>query len=256
MKFIVCIKRVPEVSEVEVKIDPNKKKIVTSNLSFDINEPDSYALEEAVLLKEKVGGDVTVISVDTKEVEDTLRMALAKGGDNAIRIQPPEEELNAESIARIIASVAKELEFDLLFTGCIAVDTGEAQIGPMVAELCDVPHTTLVTGLELNDNKIVAKRELEGGILEELEITLPAVISIQTGINEPRYASLLAIRRAAVKPIEIKEIKELNLTPSLERVKLKKLSYPQPKKRAQIIEGTPEEISEEVINIIKTKGLV
>jgi electron transfer flavoprotein beta subunit len=247
---------VPEVSEVELKLKPNETEILTSNLSFDINEPDSYALEEAVLLKEKVGGEVTVISVDTKEVEDTLRMALAKGGDKAVRIHPPEEELNPETIARIIASVVKEVGFDLLFTGCIAVDTGEAQIGPMVAELCGVPHATLVTGLNLTGNKIVTKRELEGGILEELELLLPAVISIQTGINEPRYASLLAIRRAAVKPIEVKEVKNLNLIPSLERVKLTKLVYPQPKKRAQIIEGTPEEVSEEVINIIKTKGLL
>lgn len=257
MDILVCIKRVPQTAEAEVKIDSSKKDIIKDRLTFDMNESDTYALEEAILLKEKYGGTLTVVSLGPVETEDTLRIALAKGADHAIRIKAEDfGELDGYKTAQILKEMVKDVKFDLIFTGCMATDDAYSQVGVTLAELIGIPHATMVTKIEVIDNKAHVRRELEGGLLEHLEILLPALCTIQTGINEPRYASLIAIRRAAKK--EIKTIgkediasEDISLNSTLEE-----LFTPPVGKRAEILTGSMDEISTKLSGILKEKGLI
>lgn len=259
MDIIVCIKRVPETAESEIKVDASGKDIIKERLTFDINESDNYGLEEAILLKEKFGGSVTLVSVGPPEVEDILRMGLAKGADTAIRVTDEKfKELDAFATAKLLQSVVKVAcsKFDIIFTGCMANDDGCSQVGPTLAELLGIPHATLVTNIEIKESIAKVQRELEGGLLEVLEIKLPALFTIQTGINEPRYASLIAIRRAAAKEIKVIDAKMLGIDELATKTRIDSLFPPPIGKRAQIIEGTPDEVATKVTGIFKEKGLV
>lgn len=256
MNTIVCIKRVPQTAEADVKIAETKKDIIKDRLAFDMNESDSYALEEAILLKEKYGGSVTVISLGYPDTEDTLRIGLAKGGDSAIRIKAEEMgEIDGYKTAKILGNVIKGLNYDLILTGCMATDDGYSMVGQTLAESLGIPHATLVTKLEVSDKKLQVFRELEGGLLEHLELSLPALVTIQTGINTPRFASLIAIRRAASK--EIKIIGKNELPSDIDtNTALEELFLPPVGKRAEILTGSPDEVSTKIAGIIKEKGLL
>ncbi|MEO0124351.1 MAG: electron transfer flavoprotein subunit beta/FixA family protein [candidate division WOR-3 bacterium] len=256
MNIIVCIKRVPQTAEADVKIDSSGKDIIKERLAFDMNESDSYALEEAILLKEKYGGSVTVISFGYPDTEDTLRIALAKGGDSAIRIKAEEMgETDGYKTAKVLSSVIKGLNYDLVLTGCMATDDGYSMVGQTLAELLGIPHATLVTKLEVSDKKLQVHRELEGGLLEHLELSLPALVTIQTGINTPRFASLIAIRRAASK--EIKTIGKSELPSDIDTHSiLEELFLPPVGKRAEILTGSADEVATKIAGIIKEKGLL
>ncbi|MEO0156574.1 MAG: electron transfer flavoprotein subunit beta/FixA family protein [candidate division WOR-3 bacterium] len=256
MNIIVCIKRVPQTAEADVKIDPSGKDIIKDRLAFDMNESDSYALEEAILLKEKYGGSVTVISLGYPDTEDTLRIALAKGGDSAIRIKAEEMgETDGYKTAKVLSSVIKGLNYDLVLTGCMAADDGYSMVGQVLAENLGIPHATLVTKLEVSDKKLQVYRELEGGLLEHLELSLPALVTIQTGINTPRFASLIAIRRAAGK--EIKTIGKSELPSDFDtNTTLEELYLPPVGKRAEILTGSADEVATKIAGIIKEKGLL
>lgn len=257
MDLVVCIKRVPETAESEIKVDTSGKDIIKSHLTFDINESDNYAIEEAILLKEKLGGTVTVVSVGLSDCEENLRMALARGADTAIRVDTAQfGELDNFKVAGILKSVLKRLHFDIIFTGCMAKDDGCSQVGPMVAELLGIPHATLVTEIKINDGKSIVKRELEGGLFEVLELNLPALFTIQTGINEPRYASLIAIRRAAVKEIKVFSRAELEVEEIVSRTSIDSLFHPPVGKRAEIIYGSPDEVTTKLATIFKEKGII
>lgn len=256
MNIIVCIKRVPQTAEAEVKVDATGKDIIKDRLTFDMNESDSYALEEAILLKEKFGGTITAISLGPVEAEDTLRIALAKGADNAIRIKAEDfGELDGYKSAVLLKAVIKDLQYDVIFTGCVASDDGYSQVGPILAELLGIPHATLATKLEITEIKAHIHRELEGGLLEHLELALPLLVTIQTGINVPRYASLIAIRRAANK-----EIKSIGKTEIVEEIivnaEIQELFTPPVGKRAEILTGNMDEIATKVAGVIKEKGLL
>ena len=256
MELIVCIKRVPQTAEAEVKIDDSGKDIVKDRLTFDMNEADSYALEEAILLKEKFGGTITVVSLGLAEAEDTLRIALAKGADNAIRIKAEEfGELDGCKTALILKEAIKDIKFDVIFTGCMATDDSYYQVGPVLAETLEVSHATLVSKIEVADKTAHVNRELEGGLIEHLEMSLPAVFAVQTGINEPRYASLIAIRRAAGKEIKALGKDDIAVDPKLNST-LEELFIPPVGKRAEILTGTTDEVSLRTAEIIKEKGLI
>lgn len=200
MELVVCIKRVPETAEADIKIDASGRDIVRDGLAYTINEADNYALEEALLIKEREGGTVTVITMGPRESEDTLRMGLAKGSDAAIRLDDPAfAESDGVATARILAAAIKDLPHDLVLTGCMASDDWYSMVGPALAEFLGVPHATMVVKTELSEGKTRVSRELEGGLQEMLDIELPAVLTIQTGINEPRYASIMGIARASKK---------------------------------------------------------
>ncbi len=257
MDIIVCIKRVPETAEVEIKVDSSGKDIVKERLTFDINESDNYALEEAILQKEKSGGTVTIVSLGPPDCEDTLRMGLAKGADQAIRITDEKfGELDGFATTEILKSAIKDLKFDLILTGCLATDDGYSQVGPTLAELLDIPHAVLVTKIDVEDGKARVQRELEGGLLEALDIKLPALFAIQTGINEPRYASLIAIRRAAAKEIKVLNAQDMGTEKPTLRTRIDRLFPPPVGKRAEILEGSADETSAKLAQICKGKGII
>ena len=257
MDIIVCIKRVPQTSEAEVKIDSTGKDIVKDRLTFDTNESDTYALEQAVLMKEKFGGEITVISLGDEDAEDTLRIALAKGADKAIRIKAEDfDELDAFQTSQILKTVIKGLKYDIIFAGCIATDGAYSQIGVTVAELLEIPHAALVIDFDVNENRADVQRELEGGLIEHLDIALPALFTIQTGINEPRYASLIAIRRAAKKEIQIIGKDELQQAEFISNSVLEELYVPPISKQVEILAGSTAESAGKLAGIFKEKGLL
>jgi electron transfer flavoprotein beta subunit len=257
LDFIVCIKRVPQTAEAEVKVDSTGKDIVKDRLSFDMNESDAYALEEAVLLKEKFGGAITVISLGYPDTEDTLRIALAKGGDNAIRIKAEDfEKLDGYKTSQILKTVIENVNHDIIFTGCMATDDGYSLVGPTLAELLGIPHATLVIDFDLDNTKAHVHRELEGGLIEHLEMSLPALFTVQTGINEPRYASLIAIRRAAKKEIKLIGRADIETDEFVNNTHIQELYTPPVTKQVELISGSPGESSAKLAEIIKEKGLI
>ncbi len=253
MNIVVCVKRVPETAEATLKIAENKKEILDEGLAFGINEADNYALEEALLLKQEFDGKVIILSVGTAETDEVIRMGLAKGADWAVRVDVPDiKQLDPYAVANLLKQGLKEVEhYDLIFTGCIADDDGYSQVGIMLAEMLNIPHISFVVKTEMQENKGRLKREIEGGFLEDYEMKLPAVFTIQTGINEPRYASILGIKRAGAK--EIRVVKPAEITNNSE---IQELYIPPVEKAAEIIQGSPDEVSTKVAEILKGRGLV
>lgn len=262
MDIIVCIKRVPDTAELSVVIDESGKKIKEDKLTFDINEADSYALEEAILLKEKTGGTVTVMSIGNQETDSVLRMGLAKGADKAIRIWDDTiHGSDAHGIALILAKAIQKNEYNLVLTGCMAQDDGYTQVGPAVAELLGIPHAAMVTRVEVKETMLNVHRELEGGLSESIEVQIPALLTIQTGINEPRYASMIGIRKAAKKPIEVLTLADLDISSEKvgetgSNVSIDSIYIPPVTKRAEILEGSPDEVSAKLVSVLKGKGVV
>lgn len=262
MDIIVCIKRVPETAEAALIINETNRGVKEENLTFDINESDNYALEEAVLLKEKLGGTVTLVTVGPQQSDEILRMGMAKGADTAIRLTDEKfAHSDGYAIANLLAKAIRDLKYDLILTGCMATDDGYTQVGTTLAELLGIPHATLVSDVEIEDSKVKVQRELEGGLYEALEIGLPALLTIQTGINEPRYASLLSIRKAASKEIKTLNLQSLSLKEedvgeSGSKTKIEVVNYPPVGKKAELLEGTLDEVSTKLAGIFKERGLL
>ncbi len=260
MNIVVCIKRVPETADADVVIDKSGKDIDKSGLVFDLNEWDSYAIEEAILLKEKLGGTVTVLSMGGEESNESLRKCLAMGADDAIRLTDPAfNESDGFVTAKILTEAIRKMPYDLILTGTQAEDDGYGQVGVVLAEILGIPHASLVNKLEVQDKKVKAHRELEGGLEEVFEIDLPAVLTIQTGINEPRYVSIMGIRKVAKKEIKSFGTADLKLKPeevglSGSNIKLEKIFLPPVGGGAEMLEGKPEEIALKVFDILKDKG--
>ena len=257
MNIIVCVKRVPQTADAEVRVDSTGKDIERERLTFDMNEADTYALEEAVLFKEKFSGTVTAVSVGQPDAQETLRIALAKGADEAIRVKAEDfDELDGFKTAQLLAAVIKDIPHDVVFAGCMATDDYYSQVGVALAQLLDVRHATLVTKIEGGEGKVQVYRELEGGLLEHLDMSLPAVVSVQTGISVPRYASLIAIRKAAKKEIKTIGQDEISKDDLQLNSRIEELFVPPVTKRAEMLEGGPEEVSGRLAEIIKEKGLI
>ena len=260
MDIIVFVKRVPDTSEADVVVAKDGRQIVEQGLVFDINECDRYAVEEAVQLKEKLGGTVTAITLGPEGSDDTLRRCLATGADKAIRLTDPAfAGTDAAGMARIFAKAIKDLKYDLVMTGAQASDDLQAQIGPALAEYLGLPHATLVNKLEVLDKKVKVHRELEGGLEEVVELQLPAVVTIQTGINEPRYVSIMGIRKASRLEIQKSGLAETGLSAGEvgeagSRVKIERLFVPPSTKATEILTGTLEETTTKLAGIIKEKG--
>jgi len=262
MDVIVCVKHVPETAEAEIVIDESGKRIRTEDLVFAINEWDDYALEEAVLLKERLGGSVTVVTVGSEEADDTLRKCLARGADRAIRLTDKAfEGSDAYAIAKILHKAIKDLSFDLILTGAQAGDDGYAQVGVVLAELLGVPHATMVKKIELKEGFVRVNRELEGGLEEVVEVKLPAVFAIQTGINEPRYVSIMGIRKAREKEIKVLGLRDLGLREEDvgepgSWITVEKMFIPPVEKEAEILTGGLDEVAAKVVETLRARGLV
>jgi len=262
LDVVVCVKHVPETAEAELKIDSSGKSIEKTGLVFDINEWDDYALEEAVRIKEKQGGTVTAITIGSQDSESTLRKCLARGADKAIRLTDPKfEGSDAYATAKILHSTIKTLHYDLILCGLQSGDDGNAAVGPILAELLGIPHATMVKKLELATGTAKVNRELEGGLEEQLEIRLPALLAVSTGINEPRYVSIMGIRKAMQKEITVKTLADTGLTENDvgtagSWTTIDKLYVPPVEKQAEPIKGTPDEIATKITEIIKSRGLI
>ena len=260
MDILVCVKRVPDTSEAEVVIAKDERRIEEGGLVFDINEWDKYAVEEAVLLKEKLGGSVIAVVMGAEGIQITLRRCLATGVDNAIRLTDKAfEGSDATTVARILYQAIKDLKFDLVLTGVQSSDDSYAQVGPVLAEFLEIPHATLVTHIEIMDGKARVHRELEEGLEEVVEVQLPALFTIQTGINEPRYVSIMGVRKASQKEIKVLDLKGLGLKEEEvgeagSKVKVEKLFIPPVTKESEILQGEPEEVAAKLAQILKDKG--
>ena len=262
MDVIVCVKHVPETAEAEIVIDESGKGIKMEDLVFDVNEWDDYALEEAVLLKERLGGSVTVVTVGPEDADNTLRKCLARGADRAMRLTDKAfEGSDAYAIAKILHKAIKDLPFDLILTGAQAGDDGYAQVGVVLAELLGIPHATMVKKIEPKEGFVRVNRELEGGLEEVVEVKLPAVLAIQTGINEPRYVSIMGIRRAREKELKVLGLGDLGLREeevgeSGSWITVEKMFIPPVEKEAEILTGGLDEIAARIVETLRARGLV
>jgi electron transfer flavoprotein beta subunit len=250
MKIIVSIKQVP-VRDSQLRVDANRRWIQENDLSFEINEPDAYALEEALQLKEKHGGEVIALCAGPARASQTIREALAKGADRAIHIEDENlQSLDALGTARLLAKALESEKPDLILTGLQSDDLGYGQTGVVLAELLGLPHGTLIMAVEKLDNAIKVKRELENGWFQNVELPLPAVLTIQSGINKLRYATLMGIKKAKTK--EIKSVKVSELGVSMATVaKIERIYLPQRSKQTQMLEGSVKEQAAKLVEKLR-----
>lgn len=260
MEILVCVKRVPDTSENEIQLNAAGNDIERDDLVYSINEWDNYAVEEALQIVERVGGTVTVVTVGSEEDEEVLRREMAMGAKCAALIS--DEAFNgfdARGVAVLLKTFITNGKYDLILTGVQAEDGG-AQVGGMLAALLDYPYASLVNSIEVLDSaKLKVSREIEGGNKEINEIGLPCVLSIQTGINEPRYVGMRGIRQVASVPIPTLGAKELQVDPAVigaanSRVKRSDYFVPVQTKQAQMLQGSNEELADKVIELVKAKG--
>ncbi|GBD94589.1 electron transfer flavoprotein subunit beta [bacterium BMS3Abin05] len=238
MKIVVCMKQVPD-TETKVRIGPDGKTIDPTDVNYVVNPYDEYAVEEALKIKEEKGdGEVTILTLGPDRAIKAIRTALAMGADKAIHLKTDDKYLDSYAVAAALAHELKDMEYDLILTGKQAVDDDAAQIGARLGALLDIPCATVVTKLTIEDSTFTANREVEGGV-EIVEGSLPAVITAQKGLNEPRYASLKGIMMAKRKPLEEKE-------PQLDEEKLEilKMEYPPERKGGRIVGKGPEAVPE------------
>ncbi len=260
MNIIVCIKQVPDVTEAEVKINKEGNDIIKEDLELVINEWDNYAVEEAVRIKERYGGKITIVTLGDEDAEDILRRALAMGADEAIRIDEEGfEESDARGIALGLYNTIKNLSFDLILTGVQSSDMGWGQVGVFLAEMLNIPYATLAMEIEIKDSNVAVKRELESNTFEKVKLPMPALITIQTGINEPRYVSIMGIRRVRKLKIEEKDIESLDIATSEvgksgSIIEIQRLIPPPEGKRAEILSGNMDEMCEKLAQIIRERG--
>src|SRR5271154_7208161 len=209
MKIIVAIKQVP-VRDSQLRVEASGKWIQEGDLSFEINEPDAYALEEALQLKEANGGEVIVVSAGPERVGQTIREALAKGADRAIHIESDDlASYDALGVARLLAAAVEDENADLVLTGLQSDDLGLGQTGVIMAELLGLPHASLILKIEKTETGIKVLRELEDGWFQHLELPLPAVLTIQSGNTKLRYATLMGIKKAKTKEVSVVSVTDL-----------------------------------------------
>jgi len=257
MDIIVCIKRVPMTQEVDLEIDDSGKDVKREALAYLINDWDNYCIEEAVTLQETLGGTVTAITIGDEEDEEILRRALAMGADKAIRIDPGEQALDGFVISKILANVIKNLDHDLVLTGVQADDDNCGMVGIMLGQELGLSHAAVVTGVKPEGDMATIRVELEGGMDEISKIQLPSLLTIQTGINEPRYVSIMGIRKARKKEMTVIPVADLGLSEDdlTPRTRIEAVFLPPETTGAEMIEGDPSSMAAELIKIIKEKGV-
>ena len=248
MKIIVCIKQVPA-KDAPLSIAGNWIK--ESDIGFEMNEPDSYALEEALRLKEKHGGEVIAISMGPERVKQTIKEALAKGADRGIHIADDQfAQLDPLSAARMLAQALRKENADLILTGLQSDDHGFGQTGVLIASLLDLPLATIIMQIEVQGKKMRLKRELEAGWFQHIECPLPAVLSIQSGINKVRYATLKGIMAAKKKEIACITRESLGVKSEATQ-KIEKIYVPTKTKKTEFLTGTPAEMATKLVEKLK-----
>jgi electron transfer flavoprotein beta subunit len=259
MEILVCVKRVPDTAENEFELNGAGNDLDRDDLVYSVNEWDNYAVEEAIQIVDKVGGNVTVITVGDSESEEVLRREMAMGANNGILLSDDAfEGSDGKGIATILKAEIEKGKYDLILTGAQA-DEGAGQVGGMLAAMLDLPYASLVNKIEVGEGKIKVGREIEGGNQEMNEISLPCVLSIQTGINEPRYVGIRGIRKVAGVEIPVKGASDLGISAdSIGKAgaKTKRIDYfvPDLGAGAEMLEGSTDEIIAKLIEKLKAKG--
>ena len=253
MTIIVCIKQVPA-KDAPLSIAGNW--IRESDIGFEMNEPDSYALEEALRLKEKHGGEVVALSMGPERVKQTIKEALAKGADRGIHIADDNfAQLDPLGSAKSLAVAVKEQKYDLVLTGLQSDDHGFGQTGVLLASVLDVPHATIIMAIEVDGQKMKLKRELEAGWFQHIECPLPAVLSIQSGINKVRYATLKGIMAAKKKEIRTIARESLGVSTELTQ-RVEKIYVPTKTKKTEFLTGTPKEVAAKLVEKLRFEARV
>ncbi len=260
MEILVCVKRVPDTAENEIEIKADGTGIEEEDLVYSVNEWDNYAVEEAIQIRDKVGGSVTVLTVGDEEAEEVLRREMAMGADKGILLSDDAfEGSDGRGIAAILKAEIEKGRYDLVLTGAQA-DDGAGQVGGMLAAMLDWPYASLVNFIDAQDGgKIKVGREIEGGNQEMSNIELPCVLSIQTGINEPRYVGIRGIRKVASVEIPTHGAGDLGLagdTVGAAAAQVKRADYFMPElgEGAEMLEGSMEEKIDKLIEMLKAKG--
>jgi electron transfer flavoprotein beta subunit len=256
MKIVVAIKQVPA-RDSQLRIASSGKWIDEEDLTHEINEPDAYALEEGLQLKEKHGGEVVALCYGPSRAAQTIREALAKGADRAIHIE--DENPGASdplAAARLMSAALKSESPDLILTGLQSDDLGYGQTGPILAELLGLPHATIIMEVEKQDGSIRVKRELEDGWFQHVTMPLPALLTIQSGISKLRYATLMGIKKAKTKEIRRLTPAELGAGGAAPRILLDRVYLPERAKRTQLFEGNPAEAATKLVEKLKFEARV
>ena len=248
MKIIVAIKQVPE-RDAQIHVASDGRWIDEDDLSYTINEPDAYALEEALQLKEKNGGEVVVVCAGPERVASTLREALAKGADRAIHIEVDDlGDRDTLGVAQMLMDAVKSEAPDLILTGLQSDDLGLGQTGVVLAELLGMPHATIIMQVEKTDSGLRVKRELEDGWFQHMDMPLPALLTIQSGGNKLRYATLMGIKKAKSKETKTVSASTASGGPA---VTLEKVYLPEKQKKTELLTGTPAEVAAKLVEKLK-----
>jgi electron transfer flavoprotein beta subunit len=260
MDIVVCIKRVPDLSEADLVIDKATKRLDVEDLDHGVNEWDNFAIETAVRLKEQHGGRVTALTVGDAEAEEVLRRALAMGADDALHVQDAAfDGADAWCVAVALQRALAGRKPDLVLCGAISSDGSNAQVGGMLAGLLGLPQVALATGLEVAGGKATVRHEVEGGLERVVELALPAVVTVQTGIFEPRYVSIRGIKKVADVAIPRKGAADLGLKPGEtgaagSRVLVEEMFLPPKGKGAQMLEGDVEDVVAALVGKLRERG--
>jgi electron transfer flavoprotein beta subunit len=259
MHVVVCVKHVPD-TEAPIRIRGDGRGVEESGLNFVMNYYDEHAVEEGLRIKERAGGTVTVITAGPARAVEALRAALAMGADHALHVQDPGlEALDHLGIARVLAAAIAPLPHDLVLCGKLATDDNASIVGPALAEYLGLPQATAVTALELGEGRATAHREVEGAV-EVVEVTLPAVVTVERNINEPRYPSLPGIMKAKRTPITAKTLTDLGLAPDAaggpHRVELVGLTPPPRRQAGRVIPGEPDASVRELVRLLREEAKV
>jgi electron transfer flavoprotein beta subunit len=255
MKIVVAIKQVPA-RDSQLRIASSARWIEEDDLTYEINEPDAYALEEALQLKEKNGGEVVALCAGPSRAAQTIREALAKGADRAIHIEEDKMgDFDPLAAARLLAAALKSEAPDLILTGLQSDDLGYGQTGVILAELLGLPHATIIMSVEKQNGSIRVKRELEDGWFQHVEMPLPALLTIQSGISKLRYATLMGIKKAKTKEIRRLSAADLGAR-SAASITLERIYLPERTKHTQLFEGSPKEAAAKLVEKLKFEARV
>ncbi len=255
MKILVCIKQVPQ-KDAPLKLNESGTWI-REDVSYEVNEPDAYALEEALRQKEKHGGEVVAITAGPARAQTVLREALAKGADRAIHLEDDKfVQLDSANTARAIAAAVEEENFELIVTGLQSDDFGAAQTGVLLAEVLGLPHATIIIGIDKTETGVTLKRELEAGHYQHIDLPLPAVLTIQSGINKLRYATLIGIKQAKMKPVRKVAYAEVEAKLSPNQQKIERLYVPVKQKKTEMITGSSAEIAKKIVEHLRNQARV
>ena len=261
MDILVCMKQVPD-TETKIQINSDGTGIVTDGIKYVMNPYDEFGVEEALKIKEKAGGTVTIVSMGPQRATEAIRTALEMGADKGVHLNDDAfEGADSYATAKALAAAIKPLSYDIIFAGKQAVDNDNAQVYAALAELLDIAHVSVVTKVDVSDDgkSLTVEREIEGGAKEVIQANLPALIAAQKGLNEPRYASLPGIMKAKKKPIDVVDLGKTGLSADEvgekgAKVKISKYALPPEREAGKILEGEPEDMAAQVVKLLREEA--